>query len=364
MSVIAVVVLIFSLLGAVDFLLGNKLGLGREFEKGFSIFVPMVMSMLGVLVLAPAIGVWLTPVFNGFYEVFGIDPSILPASLLANDMGGTVLALQVARDSTVGAFSAFVVASMLGSVISFGIPFALGVVKKHQHKELFFGLLCGIVTIPVGCFVAGLVCGVGVGALLLTLLPVIILSVLLCVLLIFFTNACIKAFFVFGNGIRAVSIVGLVLGIFTFLTKIEVYEHFDSFENAAMVCVNACVTLSGALPLMYVLVKLLNKPLGRVGRRIGIDALATVSLLTILATSSPVFGVMEKMNKKGVVLNAAFAVSASYTFGSHLAYTMAVDGTYVLPMIVGKVISGVCAVLLALVLYKDRSEDQVPLAAD
>lgn len=358
MSVISIVILLFAVLGALDTLLGNKWGLGAEFEKGFSIFVPMVLSMLGILVLAPAIGQWLMPFFQWFYSVVGIDPSIIPASIFANDMGGTVLALSACRDAAVGGFSAFVVSSMLGCVISFTIPFALGVVKPHQHKEMFFGFLCGIVTIPVGCFVSGLVCGIKVGTLLLTLLPILLISAILCILLLLFANACIKAFFVFGTAIRWVSVVGLVLGIFTFLTKISINPYFDTFENAAMVCVNACVTLSGALPFMFVLLKLLNKPMQRIGKRIGIDALSTVSLMTVLVTSAPVFGVMERMNKKGVVMNSAFAVSASFAFGSHLAYTMAMDGSYIFPMVLGKVISGVCGVVLAFFLYRDKGEGQ------
>ena len=61
---------------------------------------------------------------------------------------------------------------------------------------------------------------------------------------------------------------------------------------------------------------------------------------------------MDKMDKKGVVLNSAFAVSAAFALGGHLAFTMAFDIKYVLPMIVGKIISGIFAVLLALLIYK------------
>ena len=34
MSVLTIIILIFSVLGAVDKLLGNKFGIGEEFEKG------------------------------------------------------------------------------------------------------------------------------------------------------------------------------------------------------------------------------------------------------------------------------------------------------------------------------------------
>ena len=85
----------------------------------------------------------------------------------------------------------------------------------------------------------------------------------------------------------------------------------------------------------------------------GVNGISALALLGSLVTNASTFGVMEKMDKKGVVLNSAFAVSASFAIGGHLAFTMAFDGSYVLPMIVGKVASGLSALVLALVMYKD-----------
>ena len=354
MNAITIVILIFSVLGALDKLLGDRFGLGKEFERAFSLFTPMVLSMLGILVLAPAIGVWLMPVFDGFYAVFGIDPSVIPASLFANDMGGMTLAQAVCKTEGVGDYNAFVVSSMMGCTISFTIPFASSVVKPEQQREMFLGLLCGIITVPVGCFVAGLMCGLHPLAVLVNLLPLLILSVLIAAGLVFAPNGCIKVFSVFGKLMRAVSILGLILAIFTFLTKITVNEHFDTLENAASICVNACVTLSGTLPLMFLVSKLLGKTMGKLGAKLGVDDVSAVSALTTLVTNVPTFGAMEKMNKKGVVLNAAFAVSAGFVFGGHLALTMAFDKSYVVPMIVGKLVSGIFAVVLGLILYKEK----------
>ena len=353
MSVITVIILIFSAIGALDWLIGNKIGVGKEFERAFALFAPMALSMLGMIIIAPAIGAWLSPVFDGFYRVLGIDPSIIPASLLANDMGGMSVAQSIYKSETIGNYNAFVVSSMMGCLISFTLPFSLGLVNKSQHNELFFGILCGVATIPVGCFVSGLICGVAPLDLLLNLLPLIILGIIIAVSLVFFKSACIKCFSAFGKFMRAVSLVGLVLSLFTFLTKIEVSKYFDTFENAAFICANACVTLSGALPMMFIVTKLLNKPLNAVGKRVGINGTSTIALLGTLVTNASTFGIMDKMDKRGAVLNSAFAVSASFVFGSHLAFTMAFDSDYVLPMAVGKIISGIFAVALAFVLYKD-----------
>ncbi len=352
MNAVTIVILVFSLIGAIDYIIGNKIGMGEEFKNAFSIFCPMALCTLGMIIIAPAVGVWLTPVFEAFYNLVGIDPSIIPASIFANDMGGMQLAQTICKSEDIGNYNAFVVSSMLGCVISFTIPFSLGVVKESQHKNLFFGLLCGIATVPIGCFVAGLVCKLNPIALLLNLLPLIIISAIIIAALVLIPKICIKCLTVFGAFMKILAVIGLVCSIFTFLTKIEICQYFDTFENAAFICANACVTLSGALPLMFLVSKLLNKPLNALGAKIGINGVSALTFLGTLVTNTSSFGVMDKMNPKGVVLNSAFAVSASFVFGSHLAFTMAFDSNYILPMIVGKLISGVCAVILALLLYK------------
>ena len=62
----------------------------------------------------------------------------------------------------------------------------------------------------------------------------------------------------------------------------------------------------------------------------------------------------EEEGFAGVVLNAAFSVSASFVFAGHMAFTMAFDSRYVLPVIVGKLLSGISAVLIAHLLYEKR----------
>ena len=66
MNALSLVMLSFAMLGALDRILGNKFGLGKEFERGFNLLGPMALSMIGMIVIAPAIGVWLEPFFEGF----------------------------------------------------------------------------------------------------------------------------------------------------------------------------------------------------------------------------------------------------------------------------------------------------------
>ncbi|MBQ8426881.1 MAG: ethanolamine utilization protein EutH [Clostridia bacterium] len=133
MKVVSIIMLTFAFLGSIDRLFGNKVGLGKEFEKGFSLLGQLVLSMMGMIIIAPVLAEVLSPIFDFVYNVFKIEPSIIPASLFANDMGGAPLAIQVAKNSSLGAFNGMIVASMMGATVSFTIPLALGCLKKEKH---------------------------------------------------------------------------------------------------------------------------------------------------------------------------------------------------------------------------------------
>ena len=68
-------------------------------------------------------------------------------------------------------------------------------------------------------------------------------------------------------------------------------------------------------------------------------------------------GMMKDMDDKGVVLNSAFAVSAAFTFAGHLAFTMSFNADCLPAVIVGKLVAGICAVLVALLIYKKMRKD-------
>lgn len=351
MNFVAVIMGIFSVLAGIDRIFGNRFGLGKEFEKGFMLFGTMALSMIGMIILSPALADLMRPVLNFMSETLHIDPSILPAALFANDMGGAPLAVEVATDEKIGLFNALVVAAMMGATVSFTIPYALGIVKEEQHKELLLGLLCGIVTIPVGCLVSGFLCEIPLGASLMNLLPLVVFSGIIACGLIFAPNVCVKIFGWFGKFMRILITVGLILGIVRFLTGKEILSGLATLEEGAAVCLNASVVMSGAFPLMYLISKLCARPLKFLGGKIGINETSAMGLVSSLATSVTTFEMMSRMDKKGAMINSAFAVSAAFTFAGHLAFTLAFDARYIPGMIVGKLVAGGLALLLAVGIY-------------
>lgn len=352
MSFLAPVIILFAVLGAIDYVIGNKFGIGEEFKKAFMLLGTLAFSMIGMIVIAPLIGEVLSPVFDFTYKYLHIEPSIIPASLFANDMGGAPLAKAIAKNESVGMFNALVVSSMMGATVSFTIPFAIGAVGKDKHRETFLGFLCGIVTIPLGCLVAGLMCGIQIVSLLLDLLPLLIFSGIIAFGLIKAPNFCVKVFNIFAKIITVVIIIGLVMGSVNFLLGKELIKGLAPIEEGAMVCFNASVVMCGMFPLLSVISRLLKKPFKLLGSKADINDVSALGFMSTLATNITTFGLMDKMDKKGVMLNSAFAVSAAFTFADHLAFTVAFDSSYLLPMIVGKLTAGILAVIVAALIYK------------
>lgn len=342
---------VFSMLGALDRIFGNRIGIGKEFEKGFMLLGTMMLTMTGMIIISPLIADLLEPVFDGMYNLFGIDPSVIPATLFANDMGGAPLSVAVAKNSDIGGFNAYVVSAMMGATISFTIPFALGVAKQNV-KELIVGMLCGIVTIPIGSLASGIIFGMPLKELLLCLMPLSLFAAIIAIGLLKAPDLCVKIFKIFGFLIKALITVGLALGILKSLIDFEPIKGLDTIENGAAVCVNASIVISGAFPLMYIVSRLLNKPLSALAVKADINKTSAVGFVSTLATNVTTLEMINSMDSKGAMYNSAFAVSAAFTFAGHLAFTMAYGPDFIPHMIVGKLIAGASALILAVPIYK------------
>ncbi len=351
MDILTIIIVVFATISGIDYIFGSRLGLGNEFARGFMLFGTMALSMIGMIVLAPLLAQWMQPAFEFIYQKLHLDPSILPAALLANDMGGAPLSVQAAVDAKMGGFNALVVSSMMGATISFTIPFALTFKTKYA-RQLYLGLLCGIVSVPVGCLVSGLICRLPVGALLMNLLPLLVLSGVIAAGLLLFPNGCIRVFKVFGFIIKAMIVAGLIMGIVNFLAKKPIIGVIAPIEDGAMVCFNASVVMSGMFPFVWLLSKLLTRPLRAVGKRMGLNECSVMGVVSSLATSVTMFCQLDEMNEKGVTVNAAFAVCGAFTFAGHLAFTMAFAQEYLLAVIVGKLAGGAAAIVFACLMHR------------
>lgn len=347
-EIIVYIMVVFAVLGAIDRIFGSRFGLGEKFEEGILAIGSLAISMVGIIALAPVLADILKPVIVPVFSLLGADPAMFAGTILANDMGGAPLAQALAETEEAGLFGGLIVGAMLGPTIVFTIPVGLGIIKDEDRKYMATGVLAGVITIPIGSFVGGLVAGFPVGMVIRNLIPIIIFAILIALGLWKFENGMIKGFTIFGKIVVAVITFGLAVGIVEQLTGIVLIPGMAPISEGFTIVADICIVLAGAFPLVYVITKVFKKPLMGLGKLLGMNDVAAAGLVASLANSIPMFGMMKDMDNRGKILNVAFAVSAAFVFGDHLGFTAGFNSTMIVPMIVGKLVGGITAVFVAM----------------
>ena len=374
-EIIMYIMMFFMLIAAVDRILsqfggsarflgkfGKSIeGSGGQFEEGFMAMGALGLAMIGMTALAPVLAHVLGPVIIPVYEMLGANPSMFAGTLLACDMGGFFLAKELAGgDVAAWLYSGLILGSMMGPTIVFSIPVALGV-------------LAGIVTIPIGCIAGGLVAmysGVQINGqpveftfalILMNMIPVIIVAILVALGLKFIPEKMINGFQIFAKFLVALITLGLAAAVVKFLLGWELIPGLDPIfmapgdkpgevMRAIEVIGSISCVLLGAYPMVLLLTRWFEKPLMSVGKVLNMNNIAAAGMVATLANNIPMFGMMKQMDTRGKVINCAFAVSAAFALGDHLGFAAANMNAMIFPMIVGKLIGGVTAIGLAMML--------------
>lgn len=345
---------IFAVLGALDRIFGNKFGLGQEFENGILAMGSLALAMVGIISLAPVLAALLKPIVVPVYAFLGADPAMFAGTILASDMGGGALAQELTDNTQAALLGGVITGSMLGATIVFTIPVALGILKEEDYPALAKGILCGIVTIPLGVLAGGLVSGFPVMLVLRNLVPIVLIGALIALGLWKAEKAMITGFRVFGKIIVAVITLGLVAAIVEALTGNALIPGMAPISEGFQTVGSIAIVLAGAFPLVYTVTKLLRNPLMKLGKLLKVNETAAAGLIASLANSIATFGMVKDMDDRGKVVNIAFAVSAAFVFGDHLGFTAGFAPEILPGMIVGKLAGGISAVAVALVLTKKK----------
>ena len=339
---------VFAVLGALDRIFGNRFGIGQEFENGILAMGSLAMAMVGIIALAPVLANLLKPVVVPVYTFLGADPAMFAGTILACDMGGGALAKEMTADPQAALLGGVLTGAMLGATIVFTIPVAMGILSEEDRPAMAKGILCGIVTIPVGVFVGGVVAGFPVLMILRNLIPIVVIAAVIALGLWKAEKWMIRGFGAFGKGVVAVITVGLAAAIVEALTGFVVIPGMAPITEGFQTVGSIAIVLAGAFPLVYVVTKLLRKPLLKLGKILGINDTAAAGLIASLANSIATFGMVKDMDRRGKVVNIAFAVSAAFVFGDHLGFTAGFAPEMLPAVIAGKLAGGISAVAVAL----------------
>ena len=355
-QILIAVMAVFAVLGAADRILGNHLGLGTEFENGILAMGSLALAMVGIVSLAPVLASWLRPVVVPLYRFLGADPAMFAGTILACDMGGGSLAQEMTEDPRAALLGGVITGSMLGATVVFTIPVAMGILRPEDRPAMAKGILCGVVTIPVGVLVGGLAAGYPAMMVLRNLTPILVIGALIALGLWRAEEGMIRGFAVFGKIVVAVITAGLAAAIVEELTGFVLIPGMAPISEGLQTVGAIAIVLAGAFPLVYTVTKLLKKPLMAVGKLLGINDAAAAGLVACLANSIAAFEMVKDMNSRGKVVCIAFSVSAAFVFGDHLGFAAGFAPEILPAMIAGKLAGGVAAVAAALLLTRREAK--------
>lgn len=337
---------IFFILGALDRLIGNKFGLGGEFERAFGLMGPTALSVIGLIVLAPVLAGFLQEIIAPVFRLIGADTGMFPGMLMSSEISYP-LAAEMASSQQMAAFSGIIVGSVMGAPISFSIPVACGLIRKQDYRFFASGILAGYIFNPIASFIGGLSMGLSPKVILVNLIPVIIMAIILIIGLALKPEIMIKIFRVFSKLLMAIITLGLAVAAVEAMTGLVIIPGMNPISTGFMTVGTIILSIGGSLPLLFILGKLLARPLKRFAGLLGINEISSLNILVGLTSIVPGYSSYEKMNGKGKILFSALTASAIPMLGCHLGFTASVDAGMILPMLLSRCCAGVFAVLSA-----------------
>lgn len=381
------IIMACAIAGAIASIRDAETGLGKEFVEGLHSIGPIFIPVAGIMAAIPYLSQFIQTVIGPLFAAIGADPAIAATTLIAVDMGGFQLADALAQSR-----DAWMIATIIGftsgATIIFSIPVGLAMLRKSDHKYMALGIMAGILSVPIGVFIATSIISlsglnirpdisttseasyhivIGIGGILQNLAPLIVFCVAIALGLRFVPDAMISGFLWFGRimyaGITLVLVASIVEYFTGFFSAVlgswgfdpiiaDEQDQFRALEIAGYIG----IMLAGAFPMVYLMIKYLDKPMKTVGERIGLSPEGTAGLLAAAANILAMYRLVEMMKPRDKVLAIAFAVCAAFSFGDHLAFSANFQPTMILPLLLGKLGGGAAGFMLAVWLSVPKAE--------
>ena len=342
-----------AVLGGADRIFGNKLGLGEQFERGFLLLGPMALSMAGMICLAPVLADVLGQVIVPLYRLMGVDPAMF-GGLLAIDMGGYQLAKELAADPRIGSYAGVVVSASFGCTLVFTIPVGMGMIARSDRPLFARGIMLGLAAMPVGLIAGGLLCGFSLPACLRQNLPIFALALLLLLGLWKVPEGMVRGFCLLAEGVKIIITAGLILAAVESLTGWSLVPGMAPIGEAMSVVSSIGVVMLGSLPVAELLRRGLERPLAKLGKKLGLRPQSLTGMLVSLATPLPTLAMYQDMDSRGKVAAGAFLVSGASLLAAHMGFVVGAEPDMLLPLAAAKLSGAGTAAVLALWTQRNR----------
>lgn len=348
----------FFVIGGIDYISGNHLKLGEKFEEGIKTMGAVGIGMIGIYSLTPILSRLLSVGIMPVCRLLHFDPSIFPATFISMDMGGYQMAVNLSLNRRMGMFSGVSIASTLGATISFTIPVALGMLSKKDERYFSKGVMIGVMSIPFGCFAAGLSYKLNLVVLVWNLMPIFMFAAVLGIGLLRAPDILMKGFNIFGRLIVALSVIGLLLQGIDAIMGIRLVSGLIPLSESTVIVGKTAFVLGGAYPMLALVNRIFKDDFEKIGAKFGINSASVAGILGNLASNLLIFGSYEEMNPKGKVICTAFAVSGSFIFGGQLGFISGVAPDMLGVFITTKLTAGIISIILAVLLcnHEDKKK--------
>lgn len=350
-TVIMWIMAVAAVIGGLDRICGNHLGLGKRFEEGFLLLGATALSMAGIICLTPLLSGFLKAAVVPLWNLSGLDPGIL-GGILAIDMGGYQLSMELSGLPAVGRYVGIIVGATFGCTITFTIPVGMGMLSQQERPLFARGMLIGLGMLPVSLLIGGMFCGLHFAEVLHISLPIFIVSLLLIAGIRYFPEKMIKGFGYFAACIGFLTTIGLTAGAVEYMTEFQIVKGLAPIEDAMAVVSSIGIVMLGSLPAAEILRRLLEKPLNWIGSKTGMNGNSAAGLLIGIVSPVPAIALMKEMDSRGKVVNAAFLVCGASALAAHFGFTFGVEADLVLPLLVSKLTGGLCGAAAAILLTR------------
>lgn len=388
-QIILYTIICCSIIGCIASIFKPYSPLAKQYLSGFYAIGHIFVAIAGIFAIIPHLVGMLEKFIVPFYKSTLLEPSLAITSILAVDMGGYQVAMQVCENYE-GFVMAMFVGYMSGATIVFSIPIGLRILDASLHKDFALGIMIGFLSIPFGVFVSCLVVmlfpisiresvatqGVGTYTLafdifyvLYNLMPLLIFSLTISLGLYFAKEIMIKLFRIFGY------IIDIWGKLFLALFLIEHFSGFfsnqfgtfpfdavfaDSVDSvrALEIAGYTGLMLSGAFVLCHLLNAFLESKRAFFAR-FGSD----VTLIGgIMACSSNIlvgYPMLPQMKSETRIKVIAFSVCGGFLLGDHLSFSANFQPNLIVAVSIGKIAGGILSLYLARLFIAKNKFDYV-----
>ena len=335
------ILLCFAALGLLDKICKNRLGLASSFDKGIVTMGDFMMSVGGFYCIAIAF-------LNG-HAGFFVNQEMRISSLLAPDLGGYSIVESMTNSESILIFCGVLLTSTLGCLISFQLPIFLNGLHKEDLTYYLKGTVYGI----AGLVPVLMLCGflLKIEHFLVSFLPVILICAVLMGLFFLSFQTLIRVLTWFSQVVQIAGYIFFFLVCLTFFFGMGFTEE-RLIDEALRIVFQMSIIVCGSLVFCEIILRKFSSQIEKIGKFLKIDKYSVMGMILSLGTSVAMLPLYEKMNTKGKILNAAFALSGAFVFGGQLGFIAGVCPESVTWFIVVKLVAGMAGLVIANVFEK------------